>query len=1045
MRPLKLVMSAFGPYAKEEVLDFTNLRDRNIFLITGPTGAGKTTIFDALSVALYGEASGSSRDKDSLRSDFAEDVVATYVELSFTLKGKNYIIKRYPQQIKRKVRGEGYIQKSAEAELILPEGKIVTGVKPVDEKIAEILGITSQQFKQIVMLPQGEFRRLLEAESVEREKIFRKIFGTEAFLSVQKNLEERERNLYRKISKIIEEREIYIKSIDAGEETLLFSLKEAKDKNVDEIVELTQNLLTKDEKEREKLELILNNIRSEQEKLQSKLTKATDINKKISYKQELKRILQEQLEKEEYFQGKAKELNSGRKAFELIPIEEQLKQKEQNKINKEKEFIEEQKNFESSKKKLEEAKKDLEEQVKKEEIRKKITENIGRLKDFQPKVIQYEKKKLSLFQIADKSKRIEEEKNKNNLLILKFKKELETLEKYLTDIHQNELLKAKKEQEIKQTTDKIDLLVELYGKCNKHFNKSKEHKKELEEFKVLKGRYEVINSSYKDTYTRFIEGQAGILAEELEENKPCPVCGSLEHPKKAVKLKETPTSEDVEAKKLELDNIEKEFTAKANKIYGLKASLEELENIYESTYKKVAEILDKSIETLKLEEKLKLIKDRGTDLRTLQKKLIKEIDEINNIINNKEKIKQRKEVLIIELKEKEERKESLEKEFTELYGLVKSEEELLLSIENEIPEDKRDLKLLNKEIEIHENNLKKLEATYKLAQEKFNEISSVKALSEGNLRVKDKNFKDSIYDVEVYKNKFNDLINNYGFKDYLEYSSLKRTKEQLEFIEKSIKDYNENLKSLKDRVIEIEKETEGISEVNTEIIMEYIDQWKHKEEFINKDDKKLFARINNNNKQLKNITKLTINIAEGEEAYRVIAELSKLAKGDNSEKLSFERYVLAAYFNEIINAANIRLMKMTGRRFMLKRKEDRVKGNKQSGLELEVFDNYTGKARHVKTLSGGESFKASLALALGLADVVQSYTGGIKVDTMFIDEGFGSLDQESLDNAISCLIDLQKGGRLVGIISHVSELKERIDARLEVTPAKEGSHIRFNL
>lgn len=186
MRPIKLVMSAFGPYAKEEVLDFTNLREKNIFLITGPTGAGKTTIFDALSVALYGEASGSSRDKDSLRSDFAEDGIATYVELSFSLRGKNYTIKRHPQQIKKKSRGEGYVQKSAEAELMLPEGKIVTGVKSVDEKIAEILGITSQQFKQIVMLPQGEFRRLLEAESLEREKIFRKIFGTEAFLMVQK-------------------------------------------------------------------------------------------------------------------------------------------------------------------------------------------------------------------------------------------------------------------------------------------------------------------------------------------------------------------------------------------------------------------------------------------------------------------------------------------------------------------------------------------------------------------------------------------------------------------------------------------------------------------------------------------------------------------------------------------------------------------------------------------------------------------------------------------------------------------------------------------
>jgi len=264
-------------------------------------------------------------------------------------------------------------------------------------------------------------------------------------------------------------------------------------------------------------------------------------------------------------------------------------------------------------------------------------------------------------------------------------------------------------------------------------------------------------------------------------------------------------------------------------------------------------------------------------------------------------------------------------------------------------------------------------------------------------------------------------------------------------MENSINEYKDKVKSLKDRIEEVEKETLNMDKVNEEKILEEIKSWKEKEEEVNKEDNKLFARIDNNQKQLKKINKLTLSIAKGEEEYKVVAELSKLAKGDNSEKLSFERYVLAAYFNEIIQAANIRLMKMTGRRFLLKRKEERVKGNKQSGLELEVFDNYTGKARHVKTLSGGESFKASLALALGLADVIQSYTGGIRVDTMFIDEGFGSLDQESLDNAINCLIDLQKGGRLVGIISHVSELKERIDARLEVTPAKEGSHIRFNI
>lgn len=1045
MRPLKLVMSAFGPYAKEETLDFTTLNDKNIFLITGPTGAGKTTIFDALSVALYGEASGSSRDKDSLRSDFAEDGISTYVELSFMLRGKNYTIKRYPQQMKKKARGEGYVQKSAEAELLLPEGKILTGVKSVDEKVAEILGITSQQFKQIVMLPQGEFRKLLEAESVEREKIFRKIFGTETFLQVQKNLEEKERELYRAISKVASERAVYIRSIDAGDDAVLFTLKEAEDKNIKEILELTKDKISKDEEERTNLNKVLENIRKEQEELQIKLTRALEINKKIRYTEELKETLNKEVTKETYYLGETKELNLSRKAFEIVPIEEQTVQKEINKNNKEKELFEAQKDFDEKIKILEESTKLLEIETKKEYLRKQVTENIARLKDFEPRVREYEKKKADLTGLINKKSDIEKKKNDNKNIINNTKKELEEIEINLNVIQKNELLKAKKEQELLKVSDNIELLVELYSKCNKYSTKTIEYKKEFAEFSKLKKDFEACNKLYIDTYDRFIRGQAGILAEELKESEPCPVCGSLEHPKRAEKLQETPSADEVDKKKLEVNEAEKKCTDKANKVSAIKAALEELKNIFNDIYVKASNLLDKSFNSLEIEKKLIVIKDTGVDLRKIQTNIVKEISEINKIIDNKLKLQERREFLIVQTKKKEQNQEVLEKEFTELYGIVKSENELLLSIEKEIPDEKRSLSSLSKEIEESKNNLNLLQEGYRLAQEKFNEVSSLKALSEGDLRVKEKNLKESILEFEESKNKFKASISEHGFKDYFEYSSLKRSKEEIETLEITIKKYNENLKSLKDRVIEIEKETCGLEVISTEKLQEEICQSKAREKTTNEEDNKLFARIDNNKKQLQNINKLTSIIAKGEDEYGIIADLAKMAKGDNSEKISFERYVLAAYFNEIINAANIRLMKMTGRRFMLKRKEDRVKGNKQSGLELEVFDNYTGKARHVKTLSGGEGFKASLSLALGLADVVQSYAGGIRVDTMFIDEGFGSLDQESLDNAINCLIDLQQGGRLVGIISHVSELKERIDTRLEVTPAKEGSRAKFNI
>ena len=258
-----------------------------------------------------------------------------------------------------------------------------------------------------------------------------------------------------------------------------------------------------------------------------------------------------------------------------------------------------------------------------------------------------------------------------------------------------------------------------------------------------------------------------------------------------------------------------------------------------------------------------------------------------------------------------------------------------------------------------------------------------------------------------------------------------------------IREFYNKLSSKNDEFNRIKEETKDIIKVDLDDFNTIIQEKEGKIKDLEQKGKIIFSRIKNNKDTLKSIEDITDKIKGDEEKYKVIGELAELANGNNSERVSFERYVLAAYFDDIIRAANFRLIKMTNSRYTLKRKESREKGAKQSGLELEVIDAYTGKERHVKTLSGGEGFKASLSLALGLADVIQSYAGGVQIDTMFVDEGFGTLDPESLDNAINTLMELQDLGRLVGIISHVPELKERVDARLEITPGKDGSHAKF--
>ena len=284
MRPLKLTMSAFGPYPSEETIDFTNLKEKNIFLITGPTGAGKTTIFDAISYALFGEASGSSRDNDSLRSHFAGIDTLTYVELEFELRGKVYRVKRNPKQESKKLRGEGLRIKESDAEFQLPNGKLITQIKNVDDKISSILGINKNQFRQIVMLPQGEFRKLLEAESKEREVIFRKIFGTEAFQRIQIKLDNLQKDYYKKVEEGKTRRDTHVGHIQTGEDEALIKLVNAKDLNIAAIVSNTDEVIIRDEQENKSLNEEIKKVKDNQEKLQKHIIEGNEINKRLQEK-----------------------------------------------------------------------------------------------------------------------------------------------------------------------------------------------------------------------------------------------------------------------------------------------------------------------------------------------------------------------------------------------------------------------------------------------------------------------------------------------------------------------------------------------------------------------------------------------------------------------------------------------------------------------------------------------------------------------------------------------------------------------------------------
>lgn len=1040
MRPIKLTISAFGPYASKQVIDFEELKGRNIFVISGKTGAGKTTIFDAISYALYGEASGESRETDSLRSHFADDNTETYVELEFELRGEKYTVNRVPKQKKKKARGEGYTEKSADATLTLPDGKVITKVKNVTDKIIEILGITREQFKQIVMLAQGEFKKLLLADSVEREGIFRKIFNTYDFEKIQAELKDKAANLSKNRTKSKHEMEINLKNIK-GEHDIVI------DEYVDFplVIEKLKDLLERDNNIYKTLneegKEVDNNL---QVKNQEKAIIETN-NNLLKEKEIITKALEELLSKEDEYKNKEKTIIDGKNAKEVKYIEDKLIETTKKLTKREEDYNLSLKNIDSLKLKQEEANKLLQIEESKECDREKLSVEINNLNKLEEKIIELDSlnnKVMHLKQSAENSK----------LQIINNKKETEELKKskeekelQLKDIATLETKKVELESDIKAKNKTLDEVRELFKVIRsfqntyiEHNNKAKEYKEFEVEYKKVKENYEKMDDLYK-------KEQAGILASKLQENEPCPVCGSTKHPNKAT-IKENlkiPTKEELKVAKENLDKLEKENLEKINNLTTL--------NSNKTTYlEQVNNHLSMLSATLNIDktfnsETAKVVKNLGTELKSVIDKLKDELLKVIDKISLKEKIEKELNLITTTINEREHsliKLEECEKNYTtELTQNITKIDEY----KKEIPENITDLKTLNNLIEVKtkELNISK----EKLAKLRLENENLAKKLEGENSTSKEINKSIEELKLEIANNKanFNEAIKEQGFDNIQTYEDAKLQISMVESLEKEVENYNSELKLTKAKQEDIINKTKDIVFMDITTIDEEIRSIQNNKKELESKLRELHAIIVGNKTILKNVENLNIEFKEIEEEYKVLGELADLANGKKAPYISFERYILASYFEDIIEAANIRLEKMTGDRFSLIRKTSKSKGAGQKGLELEIYDNYTDSSRDVSSLSGGESFKASLSLALGLSDIVQSNAGGVSLDTMFVDEGFGTLDPQSLDNAIDSLLELQRGGRLVGIISHVEELKERIDAKLEVTSTSKGSKVEFNI
>ncbi|MFB3168111.1 SMC family ATPase [Neobacillus sp. 179-C4.2 HS] len=1041
MRPLKLTMQAFGPYAEVETIDFTELGNRTMFVISGKTGSGKTTIFDAISYAIYGKASGEDRNGPELRSQFARADLVTEVSLDFAIRNKVYSITRLPQQPKKKEKGEGFTTLPAKAELYSwdenGEKKLLAAkINDVDEKIKEIMLIDSNQFRQILMIPQGEFRKLLTSDSKDKEVILQRLFHTQIYKMVEEKLKTESTELKNSVEMQVQTRSENLRRIQAVTNEELKGYIEADSVNDVILMPLLEEEINGMESQLEKLVIALKEKEQEQDILKGKLFEAETILKQIQTREALKEEKIKLDSQAELFVEKEKQVQLAHKAA-LLAQQEELCHRLKRDLDQLKGNVT---SIKSEIEKLDVLSKQYEQQWQAEQEREgerqAALEAVNQLINMKDDVYSFAAlvKESASVEASLKTAKDRQESAENNLQSLEDK--VKKLQDKKAEIEKGKLEFLENERQLEKMQAELDRLEKYEQYLGRHQIAVKDLKVKAGKFENTSARYLDAKAFVEELENKWLHGQASLLAARLSTGEACPVCGSLHHPAPASGDEALiPNEEDLKAAKQQAGLLEKEKAAAESLFFEAQSIEKTQRENCEELLKEIRSYRADFTETDLHETKSEILVAKN-HLQNAQKTLneqIKMLGQINKHLENSDSEKNTLKHAI----------QQLSAHVTQLTVQVTEKKTNLSRMMKVIPENLRTQAAYEEALATskkrHEMLVKRLEE----AQQRLQAVKEKRSAETARFQDAVKHHSSKEEELKAEKEIFVTKLAEQGFENYTLYHTSKKTENEIRMIEGEIRSYREELRSVSDRLKELTEllqdvktpDVEGLKALVEKLALEIVELTNQRTD--------LFVKRRDNLEIYNNVERINEQMKVLEERYKLIGHLHEIAKGQNTYRITFERYVLAAFLDDILREANVRLRKMTAGRFELLRKTDRSKGNVQSGLELLVFDQYTGQERHVKTLSGGESFKASLSLALGLADVVQNYAGGVSLETMFIDEGFGTLDPESLDQAIEALMDIQSSGRLVGIISHVPELKERIDIRLEVIAGQTGSRTEF--
>ncbi|WP_103027162.1 SbcC/MukB-like Walker B domain-containing protein [Salinibacter altiplanensis] len=1016
MTPRRLKLSEFGPYTGSQTVDFSALQSQQLFLIHGDTGSGKSTLLDAICFALYGETSGAERDGDELRSGFSTPEDPTEVTLDFRLGEERYRVRRRPQQELSKKRGEGTTQKSeqanlfdrSDAEKLEEDGQpVASGKRNVDNAVEDLLGLGHEQFRQVVVLPQGKFRKFLSAGSSEREEILKVLFETERFERLQETLKEMEKE---------------------AEEGVRHLRQRKKDELARQEVEGVEGLK---EKRKEK-KSDLKEATGEKDQLAGQLESAREDLKQAESAQEALDELEaariavgELREKRGAHETRKDLLEAAQSAAEVAPVKDDLQTRREEKQSADEEAASAEEAFEAAQEALEAARGELESEKqrdgRREVLREQKTrlenleEEVGTLEEVEEKLAGHREKKEEL------AEKLSEAKSEKSELQGALEEKQETLEEQeetasKKDLRQKEFEEA---ETLQQKAEELESKQEATESAEEALQEAKrERERQKEAFEAAADELQALQKRRREAY-------ASVLASGLTEGKPCPVCGSKEHPAPAHEDRDVPGEEEIKQAQEEKEEASGALDEAKSAVSEAKSTLaqkraevrslqenhpalpektwEEIEAHFEEAKEALSESQDAAEEVQALEESIQEQKEEISELeeeiRGLEGKIDETQTEIDRLGSKADTIRDR---LPEEMASREDFEEALE-------------------------ETTSDLEALEEALEEAESAVRK--AREERAEKKQSAISGKQAAQQAAGR-----------HAEAGE-RFEEALRENGFKDEAAFEEARRDKGERESLKEEVESFEEKWAAVTDRKSRAEEAAEGLEEPDLEEANRKVNSLEEKLDEVKETETKLGVAVEEIEKALGAVEEIEEDLGEADKRYSQVGFLSELARGDNESRMSLQRFVLATRLEEVLQVANEHIAHMTQDRYQLLRSEDVGDRRSGSGLDLLVHDAYTGDQRPVSTLSGGEGFMAALSLALGLSDVVQSLSGGRYLETIFIDEGFGSLDPGALDRAMEALTDLKGSGRLVGIISHVSELKQRVSSRLEVEQTQEGSSI----